>query len=68
MDTFHSREDVLGVRIVCPLDLQLVGKDVEQHFRIAVRIHVAHVFPEEIGEERVRVRQVAVMGEHDAVG
>jgi hypothetical protein len=47
--------------------LQLVGEDVQQHLRVALGVDVAVVAGKQFGLQRLRIGEVAVVHQHDAV-
>ncbi len=61
-------EDVVRGERVALLDLQLVGQDVEQDFRIRIGVDVAAVVLVHLAAQRLGVDEVAVVAERDAVG
>ena len=64
----HRAEDVLLVDAELPLDLELVGKDVEQDLGVRLGIDMPQVVDEEVALQVLGIGQIAVMGQHDAVG
>ena len=64
----HGAEDVLLVDAQLPLDLQLVGEDVEQDLGVRLGVEVAQVVDVDVALQVLRVGQVAVVGQRDAVG
>jgi hypothetical protein len=64
----HRAEDILLVDPQLALELELMGKDVEQDLGIRRGVEVAKIFDEEVALEILGIREVAVVGKHDAVG
>ena len=62
------REDLLGIEAGWAHQLlQLASEHVQHHLGVAARVGVAHVLRRKLALEVARVREVAVVHEHDAV-
>ncbi len=68
VDTRDGAEDILLVDAQLALGLQLVRQDVEQDLRVRLGIDMAQVLGVKVSLELLGVGQVAVVGEHNAVG
>ena len=65
----HGGEHIVHLqRLAARGLLQLVRHHVEQHLGVALGVDVAMVGVEQLGLERVRIGQVAVVHQHDAEG
>ncbi|MND41941.1 hypothetical protein D3C80_327000 [compost metagenome] len=64
----HRREDVLRPQRHLVAQIQLVGQHVQQHFRVGGGVDVAAGHLELLLLERLGVGEVAVVGQHHAVG
>ena len=68
MDPGHGAEQVAVVDAQFPLDLQLMGEDVEQDLRVRLGVDVAQVLHEEVALQVLGVGEIAVVGQDDSVG
>ncbi len=67
MHLAHGSEHVLRPqRLALRRAVELVREHIEQHFRVALGVDVPMVGVEQLGAQRGRVRQVAVVRQHDA--
>ena len=68
MGLAHRREDILRTQRHLVAEIQLVGQHVQQHFRIRGGVDVTAGDLELLLLEILGVGEVAVMGQHHAVG
>ena len=68
MGSAHRGEDIFGAQRHLVTTIQLVGQHVQQHFRVGGGVDVAAGDLELLLLELLGVGEVAVMGQHHAVG
>ena len=68
MDAGHGLEHFLRAGLPSPGFAQLAGKQVQQHFRIAGGIDVVQILLLQFRPQRLRVGEIAVVRQGDAVG
>ena len=68
MYSFDGIEDLLRRRPAVGPSLQLMRKDIQQYFRVGVRIEMPPVFAGEQPGEFIIVGQITVVSQADTVG
>ena len=68
MDRPNRFEHLRGRGINGAKHAQLVGQNIEQHFRITAGIDMPQVFRKQVAHQLFGIRQIAVMSQRNAIG